>query len=217
MKSPSALRLLLACLLLPFAAGVATPAAGATPVQPLVEGEDYVLVDGTPWGPLDGKVEVVEVFAYTCPHCAEFEPALEAWARKLPADVRFQPLPAAYDPGDAYARAFFVAEQAGALPRVHRALFDAVHREGLLARNASSGELAWFLGQHGINEAKARAAMASPQVDELMRRARDFAVGIRLRGTPTLVVDGRYLVTPRSHADALRITDQLIARLRARH
>lgn len=197
-------------LLLPLGA-LAAPADGAAA---LVEGRDYVLVDAGPWKPLDGKVEVVEVFAYTCPHCAEFEPALEAWVRKLPADVRFQYLPAAYDPGDAYARAFFMAEQAGVLGRTHAAMFQAIHDQGLLAGNATAGELAWFYGQHGLDQARARAAMAAPRVDEQMRRAYDWARAIQLPGTPTLVVNGRYRITARTHAEGLRIADQLIAQLR---
>lgn len=197
-------------LLLPVAA-FAAPADGATA---LVEGRDYELVDAGPWKPLDGKVEVVEVFAYTCPHCAEFEPALEAWARKLPADVRFQYLPAAYDPRDPFARAFFVAEQAGALGRTHAALFQAIHQQGLLARNATPGELAWFYGQHGLDPNTVRAAMAAPQVDEQMRRAYAWARAVRLPGTPSLVVNGRYRITASSHAQGLRIADQLIAQLR---
>ena len=56
--------------------------------------------------------------------------------------------------------------------------------------------------------------MASPQVDALMRRAYDWARANRLPGTPALVVDGRSLVTPRTHADALRIVDELIAQIR---
>lgn len=201
---------LLLPLLLPFAAAAATSAPDAP-----VEGRDYVLVDAGPWKPLDGKIEVVEVFAYTCPHCAEFEPKLEAWVAKLPDDVRFQYLPAAYDPRDPFARAFFVAEQAGALGRTHAALFHAIHDEHLIARNATAGELAWFYGQHGIDQAKFRAALLAPAVDEQMKRAYDWAKAIQLPGTPTLVVNGRYRITARTHEAGLRIADQLIAQLRA--
>src|SRR5690606_35990913 len=109
---------------------------------------------------------------------------------------------------------FFVAKAKGALDRVHAPMFRAVHDEGLLAHNATLDEVAWFLGQHGIDKATAKVAMASPEVDGLMQRAREFQLRIRLRGTPTLVVAGRYVVTPRTHADALRITEQLVARIR---
>lgn len=205
--------LALLCLVLAPAAGTTALAqdAGAP-----VEGTDYTVVEGgQPWGGTDGRIEVLEVFAYTCGHCAEFQPMLDAWVRKLPADVRFEYLPAAYDPGNAFGRGFFAAKAAGALGRVHAPMFRAVHDDALLAHNATIDEVAWFLGEHGLDKAAAKTAMASPEVDALMQRARAFQLGIRLRGTPTLVVAGRYVVTPRTHADALRITEQLVARIRS--
>jgi len=208
---------LLAALVLPglaFAAGA--PAAPADPV----EGVDYVVIDGgQPYQPLGPgiKAEVVEVFAYWCPHCAEFQPVLAPWVRALPKDVRFTYLPAAFDPNDAFARAFFAAEGKGAVDKTHALVYDAVHHGGLLARNATIDELAWFYGQQGLGQAAMKAAMLSPEVDALMKRAREFEVGIRLPGTPTMIVNGRYLITPRTHEDALRIADALIARARAAH
>lgn len=203
----------LLCLVLAPAVGTTAMAQDA---QGPVEGTDYTVVEGgQPWGGADGKIEVLEVFAYTCGHCAEFQPMLDAWVRKLPADVRFEYLPAAYDPGNAFGRGFFVAKARGALARVHAPMFRAVHEDGLLAHNATIDEVAWFLGERGLDKAASKAAMASPEVDALMQRAREFQLGIRLRGTPTLVVAGRYVVTPRTHADALRITEQLVARIRS--
>ena len=208
---------LLAALVLPglaFAAGA--PAAPADPV----EGVDYVVIDGgQPYRPLGPgiKAEVVEVFAYWCPHCAEFQPVLAPWVRALPKDVRFSYLPAAFDPNDAFARGFFAAEGKGAVDKTHALVYDAVHHGGLLARNATIDELAWFYGQQGLGQAAMKAAMLSPEVDALMKRAREFEVGIRLPGTPTMIVNGRYLITPRTHEDALRIADALIARARAAH
>lgn len=204
----------LLCLVLGFVPALGI--AAAPQVDPVVEGRDYIVVEGgQPWGPADGRIEVVEVFAYTCGHCAEFQPALSAWVRKLPDDVRFEYLPAAYDPRNAFGRGFFAAQAKGAIERVHAPMFRAVHHDGLLANNATIDEIAWFLGQQGLDAAAAKAAMASPGVDALMQRARDFQIAIQLRGTPTLVVDGRYVVTPRTHQDALRITEQLVARLRS--
>jgi thiol:disulfide interchange protein DsbA len=205
--------LLALCLLFPLGAG----AAPATPAAPAaVEGRDYILIpDGQPYRPLAGKIEVVEVFAYWCPHCAEFQPLLAAWARKLPADVRFDYVPAAFDLNDAFARGFFAAERANAVARTHDGLFRAIHHDGLLARNATIDEIAWYYGQQGLNATAIKAAMVGPQVDALMQSARAFEVGIQLPGTPTMVVNGRYLITPRTHQDALRIADQLVTQLRA--
>ena len=197
-------------LLLPLAAaaGPATPA--------LVAGTDYVVIDGgQPYRPLDGKIEVTEVFGYWCPHCAEFQPELSAWVRKLPADVRFTYVPAVFGEGDAFASGFFAAEAAGAVARTHDGMYRAVHHDGLLARNPTIDEVAWYYGQQGLNAAKTKADMVGPAVQAQLRQAREFALRSGVEGTPTLIVDGRYRITPRTHADALRIADQLIAQLRA--
>ena len=220
MTSPALLKsLALLALLLPMAACAAADGPAAANAAAVVEGRDYVVVDGgQPYRPLDGKIEVVEVFAYTCPHCAEFQPALSAWVARLPDDVRFTYVPAPFGPGETWARAFFVAEEAGAVRRTHEALFAAVHRDGLLAHNATAGELAWFYGQHGLDPTRMKVAMLSPEVEAKVRHARQFSLDIQLPGTPTLVVNGKYVITPRSHADALRIADGLVAKLRdARH
>ena len=116
---------LLLLILLPLAACAADKKA------PPVEGEDYVLIDGgQPYAPLAGKVEVAEVFGYTCPHCAHFEPTLEAWTAKQPAYVRVTPVPAAFGGfWDAFARAYFAADTLGVAKRSHRAMFDAIHEK----------------------------------------------------------------------------------------
>ncbi len=208
MTRPAILLSLLLALLLPLAASAATP-------TPLVEGRDYVVIDGgQPWQPLDGKIEVVEIFAYWCPHCAEFQPQLEAWSRKLPADVRLSYVAAVFDPGDNFARAFFAARQLGAAARTHDDVFRAVHVDGLLPRNASIDELAFYYGQHGLSRAGMKAAMVGPAVEAKLRAARDFGLRSGIEGTPTLIINGRYRLTPRTHEDAFRIADQLIAKLR---
>src|SRR3546814_7438115 len=97
--------LLFQLMLLPLAA-CAQPATGP------VEGHDYVVIpDGQRWSTADDRIEVAEVFAYTCHHCADFEPTLAAWKRKQPADVRVDYVPAAFRPTDNYARAAFAFGQ----------------------------------------------------------------------------------------------------------
>lgn len=200
---------LLMLVLLPFAA----QAQSSVPV----EGTDYVVIPGgQPWQTLKGKIEVVEVFAYTCHHCADFQPLVDAWKRKLPRDVRFSPVPAAFDPGDTYARAFFAAGHLGVLDRTHAELFRAIHGAHTVPMvNASADELAAFYRGQGVDAAKLKATMYSPAVDAEMQRARSFLLASGLQGTPTLIVDGKYRIQARTHQDALRIADQLIAMERA--
>jgi len=202
------LLILLSCLLF------ALPALAAAP--PLVEGTDYVLIDnGQPYAPLAGKIEVVEVFGYWCPHCAEFQPQLSAWKRTLPADVRFTYVPAVFTAGDNFARAYFAAEHYGILARTHDAMFPAIHVEGLLPLNASVPELAAYYATQGLDPAKAQAYMDSPEVEAKLEHARQFALHSGVEGTPTLIINGRYRITAATHADGLRIAGQLIDQLRA--
>ena len=203
-------RLALTCLL---ALLPALPLAAQAPV----EGVDYVLIDGGErWRPEPGTVEVVEIFAYTCGHCDLFQPMLAEWKRRAADDVRVHYLPAAYRPGDAYARGYFALEALGRVAELHPRLFDAIHRQGTLpARNASVGEMVAFLAGEGLDPARVAAAMASPATDEMMNAARDFAVRSGIQGTPTLIINGRYRVLGRSLRDSLRIAEALVAKERA--
>jgi protein dithiol oxidoreductase (disulfide-forming) len=195
---------------------IALPAAWAAGAAPPVEGTDYVVIDDPqPYAPLAGKIEVAEVFGYWCPHCAEFQPALAAWKRTLPADVRFTYVPAVFSAGDSFARGYFAAEHFGALARTHDAMFPAIHVQGLLPINATVGEIAAYYGQHGLDARKVQAYMESPEADARLEHARQFALHAGVEGTPTLIVDGRYRVTAPTHQDGLRIAGQLIDQLRA--
>lgn len=181
-------------------------------------GDEYeTLGEGSQrWTPAKpGQVEVVELFAYTCGHCADFHPQIEAWKKKAPKHVRFSYVPATFDMDNAYARAFFAAEKAGVLDRVHGALFRALHEEGSLPKyNATIDELGTFFASQGLDQARMVALMRSPEVDARMRRARDFAIANKLGSTPSLLVEGRYLVNGRSTEDRLRILDELVVRMR---
>jgi len=178
----------------------------------LVPGTDYFVIEGgQPYRPLKGKIEVVEVFSYWCIHCAHFQPQVDAWKRKLPADVRFSYVPAVFYDNDPFARAFFAAESNGALASTHDALFDAVHVRQTLAKNATVDELAGFYALHGFNGAKMRAAMQTPAVEAQLAHAKTFALRSGIPSTPALVVNGKYRVEGRTAADRLRIASALIA------
>lgn len=197
---------LLLCLLLPFAA------IAAAPVAPVVEGVDYQVIEGgQPYRPLQGKVEVVEVFAYSCSHCAAFQPKFDAWRRKQPRDVRVAFVPSTDVGSDSMSRAYFASEALGAVERTHAALFRAMHDEGTMPSNPSDAELQQWLVAQGLPAAKVRAAWNSPATTANLRHASDFAHAAGVEGTPTLIVDGKYRILGKSRDDQLRILDGLIA------
>ena len=207
MKSRFALLLL---ALLPWSAFAAESVPEA--------GTDYVEIpDGKPYAPLDGKVEVVEVFGYTCIHCAHFQPTIGAWQKKQPAWVRFTPVPAAFGGyWTPYARAYYAAAKLRVLTKTHDAMFKALHETGSLPiQNASNEEIAAFYTGYGADPKAFAAEMDSPATDLLLERSKEFAMATGIEGTPTIVVNGKYRVTARDFEDTLRITDYLVAKERA--
>lgn len=168
---------LLLLILLPLAACAADKKA------PPVEGEDYVLIDGgQPYAPLAGKVEVAEVFGYTCPHCAHFEPTLEAWTAKQPAYVRVTPVPAAFGGfWDAFARAYFAADTLGVAKRSHRAMFDAIHEKHTVpTQNVAPEELAAFYVAYGVPQQRFIDTLKSAAVEDKVKAAREFATRAKI-------------------------------------
>ena len=180
---------LLLALLLPFAACAAPPAD-------LVEGVHYETLPtpGTFLPVKKGQVEIVEIFAYTCPHCATLAPKLDAWKASLPKHVVVRYTPAGYDPGEPLARAYFASEELGALGLTHLNTFDALHDAHTLPFNATDGELASYYATLGVDATKFQAAMDGAKVMQRMQAARQFSLRIGLQGTPTLIVGGKYRV-----------------------
>lgn len=203
--------LILLFALLPFSADAQLRAAPQ-------EGVDYTVIrNGKPWQPLNGKIEVVEVFAYWCHHCNDFQPYVDTWKKTLPKDVRFNYVAAAFNPNDAYARAFFAAETIGALAKTHNAMFRAIHVDrSLPSKGATVDEVAGFYAAHGYSAQQMAAAMRTPAVDAKMQRARQWEIDADISGTPSVIVNGKYLVHASTHQDTLRIASELIAIERTR-
>jgi thiol:disulfide interchange protein DsbA len=109
--------------------------AGARPAQAQapVEGTHYIRLSQPRPGllPPAGKIEVVEFFWYECPHCNAFEPLLEPWARKLPADVAFRRVPVGFTARHQVAQKLYYAlEEMGAGQTSHRKVFNGHPRPG---------------------------------------------------------------------------------------
>ncbi|MGH8031042.1 MAG: thiol:disulfide interchange protein DsbA/DsbL [Luteimonas sp.] len=201
----------------PETAAAPMPAAPSGPA--LIAGKDYVEIPGgQPLEPRNGKVEVVEVFGFVCPACARFQPDVVAWKARLPADVRFTYVPAMFGGvWDDYARAYYAAEAMGIGVQTHEALYKAIHIDQTLKgeRGRDSVEdIAGFYATHGVDAKQFTSTMASFAVAGKTTKAKQFAARTQISGTPSLVIDGKYLVKGESYADMFRIADQLIAQER---
>lgn len=199
----------------------AEPAPAAAPDVPVgpapVAGIDYVeLAKAQPYAPADGRIEVAEVFSYTCPHCAHFEPMLLEWRARQPADVTFVPVAGLFGANpEPFARAFYAAEALGVRAKAHEALFNALHVERTLdAQTATPQSIAAVYARFGVDPAQFTAAMASTATTDAIARANDFILKAGVDGTPGIVVAGKYRVTGKTMEDMLRITTHLVAKER---
>lgn len=185
-----------------------------------IRGVDYEEIQGGAVAPAAAPLEVVEFFWYRCPHCYALEPLLEPWLAKLPATMRFRRVPAVL--GKEWlidARVYYALEEIGEAQRVHRGLMDAIHQQGgrRLDGRAYAQWVANWLRAHGVDERRYAAAFDSRAVHEKAARAAQLSASLKLEGTPTFMVAGRYVVNPApgDRRRILEITDYLISRLQA--
>jgi len=172
----------------------AMPASLALRAQPAGEGS-YTTLKTVLQTEDPAKVEVAEFFWYGCIHCYNFEPLLEAWVPKLPPDVKFRRIPAVFgEPrGMNDAAIYYSFEALGLLNKLHRPLFDAIHKDRLRTDNpAALGE---WLARNGLDAKKFDATMKSFGVQSKVKRAGLLTAGARIDGTPAILVQGRYTIS----------------------
>ncbi|MDT8990835.1 thiol:disulfide interchange protein DsbA/DsbL [Curvibacter sp. APW13] len=184
----------------------------------LVAGRDFQLVD--PRAPVDapvGKVEVVEFFWYSCPHCNAFEPQLAAWLKKLPKDVAFKRVPVAFrDDFVPQQRLYYALEAMGLVDKLHAKVFEAIHVQR--QRLARAEDIGPWIASQGVNEGQFMEQYNSFMVNAKARRATQLQDAYRIDGVPALGIAGRFYtdgVLAKSMERALQVTEVLVAEVRA--
>ena len=204
----------LASLSILFASG-----ALAQTSQP-VAGKDYAEIpNGKPLDPVDGKIVVEEFFNYVCPACDRFEPRFVAWTKKLPPYVTVVHIPASFRPDFMqYAHAFYAAQAFNLVDKTHEAVYDAVHSKKTLpseGQKPDEDKIAAFYANYGVDKAQFLSAMQSFGVDVKVNRANEYMTRAKVPATPTLVVNGRYLVKGDTDEQTLEIASALIEKVHA--
>ena len=201
--------------------------AGASPAAP-VAGTDYVVL--SEFQPVDTgkKVEVIEFFAYYCPHCNALEPSLEAWIKKQGDNIVFKRVHvAAGAPVVPQQKLFFTLESMGLVDQYQQKVFDAIHvKHNPLRSDAAVME---WLASSGIDKAKFTDIYNSFGTAAKVRRAERMMGDYRVDYWPMLFVDGKYMTSPaeanksvspvpneaQQHANALMVLDFLVAKAKA--
>lgn len=188
-------------------------------------GKNYrPLVPPQPTNTSAGQVEVIEVFAYGCPHCAELEPYIASWLKTKPAYIKFEQIPAW---GAEEAKLYYTIEALGRSdlhPKVFKAIHPAPgerHYDLLFVQgdDAESTKLQRkFLMANGVSgedfdKARNSFSLATnlKRADALLRRYNEiYEVGT----VPSIVINGKYLTDVGSaggHPQLLQLINDLAA------
>jgi thiol:disulfide interchange protein DsbA len=160
----------------------------------------------------DGKIEVLEFFWYGCIHCYNLEPHIETWLKKLPPDTQFRRVPAVFNQRWALdAAIFYTLEALGVLDKLHKPLFDAIHKGGMRTDQQEAFN-AW-LQKNGVDPKKFLDTMKSFGVQSKTKRATQLTAAYKIDGTPAMAVHGRYMVSAEIPG-MLKTVDELVDQVR---
>ena len=202
-----------AALALVAALAIAAPASAQ-----YTEGKEYLRYK-QPFPVETGKkIEVIEFFSYGCPHCADLEPHMQAWIRRLPPDVQFRRIPVAFQPAwENLGRVYYTLDALGEEAKLSPEVFVAIHGSAHLNLAQEQKFFDWAASK-GLDRRKVEDTYKSFGVAGKMGRAKQAAQAYGIQSVPTLIVDGKFLVsssTAGSHERVPGALDAAIAVARA--
>jgi protein dithiol oxidoreductase (disulfide-forming) len=181
------------------------------------EGADFVSLDKrAPTEATDGRVEVIEFFWYSCPHCNSFEPSLEKWIARQDKSVVVRRVPVAFrDSFVPQQRLYYAIEAMGKVEELHKKVFYAIHVEkNPLATQVAMGE---WIAKQGVDRAKFDEMYNSFSVQAKAQRAAQLMNAYKVGGVPALGVAGRFYTDgslAQSMDRALSVVDYLVAEVK---
>jgi protein dithiol oxidoreductase (disulfide-forming) len=165
------------------------------------------------------KIEVIELFWYGCGHCHHMETPLNAWIKKLPADVTFKRVPGLPNQSWApMAKTYYALETLGLLEKLHAPLFEAIHKQKALNPTDEKAAIDWVIKQSGLDKIKVEDAFNSFSTNANLKRAANIFRASGATGVPSLVINGQFITsgTMAGNNDlALKTADYIITNIRA--
>jgi len=208
--------------LLALAGLAASPLALAQP-EP-VEGRQFRrLAPPLPTSP--GKLEVMEVFMYSCPHCFKFDAPLSQWAAAHAGDVTLRRLAVGANTMTGFTQKMFFALQVmGVEEALHTQVFSAIHVGG--ADISSESAVFDLAARLRVDMGKFKQAYNSFAVSGKCRQANQLMQDTGIDSVPTLIIGGRFVTSPSmaggagvdevtSGQRALVVADALVKRAKA--
>ena len=162
-----------------------------------------------------GKIEVLEFFAYTCPHCKAMEPLVESWSETLLGDVTLNRVPIAFNANMAgLQKLYYTLENMERLD-LHRAVFNAIHNE----RKSlfTDAEIIDWAAEQGLDRQIFTDIFKSFGIQSRVSRANELAKNYNIESTPIIAIGGRYVTSPgmtNSYEATIQEADKLIEKAR---
>lgn len=176
------------------------------PTQPTVGGAD--------------KIEVAEVFMYSCPHCYDLETFIHQWEQSKDPNVRLVRIPAVFNQiARLHAQLYYTEEfldRAGKFEdrnAFRNMVFEEFHRRG--NRLTSEDAIQRLFVKAGISEADFQRTWGSFEVNQALRVAQDLARRYGITSVPTIIVNGKYRTdagSAGSYPKLIELIDELTVR-----
>jgi protein dithiol oxidoreductase (disulfide-forming) len=167
----------------------------ATSHAAIVEDQDYIVLS-PPQPTMPGKrVEIIEFFAYDCPHCNALEPPLTEWVRAHAGKIIFKRGYASQnDHPEPLQRLYYALETMGKVDEYQAKIFSAIFVQRTRVKtDADALDLATKLG---LDRGTFASAYNSFKVQTMVHRAPEMLSNYRINTWPSLVVDGQYVTSP---------------------
>ncbi len=180
-------------------------------------GKDYYPLERPVATDVDkGKIELIEFFWYSCPHCNAFEPTFAQWIKTAPKDVVVRRVPVAFrDDFAPQQRLFYALEAMGLLESLHAKVFAAIHVEKQ-ALNTETAIADW-VSKHGVDKIKFTETYKSFGVASKLKRAVQLQNDYKVEGVPSFGIAGRFYTDGSiagSMERAIKVAESLIAQNR---
>ena len=163
-----------------------------------------------------GKIEVLEFFFYTCPHCNTIEPLIEKWAAGLPDNVVFKRVPVAFNASMQDMQKLYYTLEALERLDLQPQVFKAIHAE---RKNLTEADpIIDWAAEQGLDRQTFTDTFNSFGVQTKVARANEMTKSYQVQGTPTIAIGGRYLTSPSNvgtYQGAIDEADRLLKELLA--
>lgn len=181
----------------------------------LQEGKDYRKLAKPQPVETGKKIEVIEFFSFSCPHCRDAEPILSPWIKKLPADVQFRRIPVQFQPAWIGTSKVWYTLEALNEERLVPAVFNAIHGQNLRL-DQDKVFFDWAATQ-GLDRKKVEDMYNSFTVNGKVARAKSLVQNYNVQSVPVFVVDGKFTTEtgePKRHEDMPALLEKLIDKAR---